>query len=127
MDNKSTKFIYGDITEKIISAIYDVFHKLGFGHPEKFYHRALEKEFIKRDLKFVIECYGKILYDGEIIGRYYLDFLVEDKIAVELKVRRELYDTDWIQLLNYIKAKDLRVGILAVFTKIKPEIKRVVN
>ena len=127
MGDRNSKFIYGDITEKIISAIYDVFYKLGFGHPEKFYHRALEKEFKKRKLSYQKECYGKILYDGEVIGRYYLDFLVEDKIAVEVKVRRELYDTDWIQLLNYIKAKDLRVGILAVFTKVEPVIKRVIN
>ena len=127
MGTGGEKFIHGDITEKIVLSVYNVFNQLKYGHPVKIYQKALALEFDKQGLKYQKECYGKILYDGKIIGRYYLDFLVEDKVAVELKVRREVYDTDWIQLLNYIKSKDLRVGILAVFTKFEPKIKRLVN
>lgn len=53
--------------------------------------------------------------------------MIDDKVAVELKVRREVYESDWIQLLNYLKAKDLRVGLLIVFTKQGVAVKRLVN
>lgn len=61
------------------------------------------------------------------MGRYFLDFLIDDKIAVEIKVRREIYEIDWIQLLNYLKANSLKVGLLIVFTKYGVKIKRVAN
>ena len=56
-----------------------------------------------------------------------VNFLIESKVAIELKVRRELYDTDWIQLLNYLKAKNIKVGLLIVIAKKNLIIKRLVN
>lgn len=121
------KYLYQDVTDKIIGACFDVYNKLGYGYPEKVYHRALEKEFNKRKLEYKRELYGKILYDGDIVGRYFLDFIVESKVALEIKVRREIYESDWIQLLNYLKSKDLKAGLLIVFSKFELKIKRVVN
>ena len=121
------ELLYKDLTSKILSAVYDVFENLGYGYKEKIYQNALEKELLKRNLTFARECYGKILYDGEVVGKYYLDFLVEDTVAVELKVRRELFDSDKVQLLEYLKAKHLKVGLLVVFSKEKPIVKRFIN
>lgn len=104
-----------------------IFLELGYGYPEKIYQKALEKELKKQKIPYKRECYSKILYDGEVVGRYFLDFLIEDKIAVKLKVRREIYECDWIQLLNYLKARELRVGLLIVFQKHGVKVKRVVN
>lgn len=121
------KYLHQDLTDKIIGACFDIYNKLGYGYPEKVYQKALENELKKRKLSFKRELYGKILYDGDIVGKYYLDFLVEDKIAVEFKVRREIYESDWIQLLNYLKSENLNVGLLIVFSKYELKIKRVIN
>ncbi len=118
---------YKDITSKVISAAFQIFEVMGYGYPEKAYQRALELELSKRGLAFKRECYGKIMYDGEFVGKYFLDFLVENKVAVELKVRREMYDSDVVQLLGYLKSHNIKVGLLIVFAKQKPVIKRLVN
>lgn len=121
------KLLHEDLTARIIKCCFSIYNELGYGYPEKVYQSALTIDFNKAGIKFQKESYSKILYDGKIVGRFYLDFLVEDKIALELKVRREMYDTDWIQLLNYLKAKNLQVGILVVFTNKTVLIKRVAN
>lgn len=121
------KLLYEELTEKIIKSCFDVYNQMGYGYPEKTYQKALETEFNKKKLDYKRELYSKILYDGKVVGRFFLDFLVEDKVALELKVRRQMYDTDWIQLLNYLKAKHLQVGILTVFTNKTVLIKRVAN
>lgn len=121
------QFLYGDITDKILNSAYKVYNELGYGHPEKVYQDALAVDFEKNKINFRRESYSKILYDREVVGKYFLDFLVEDKIAVEIKVRRELYKSDWLQLLNYLKATSKRVGILIVFAKEGLKIKRVMN
>lgn len=124
---RGKKFLYGDLTEKIIALVFKVYHNLDYGHPEKVYQEALSVELNKEKISYTREQFAKIMYDGHIIGRYFLDFLIEGKVAVELKVRRELYDTDWIQLLNYLKATGIKVGILIVIAKDGLKIKRVMN
>ncbi len=121
------QFLFQDLTKNIIGACFCIYRVLGYGKPEKIYQKALEIELQKRMINFSREKYGRIKYDGQIIGRYYLDFLVEDKIAIELKVRREVYESDWIQLLNYLKSEKLKLGLLIVFTKYGLKIKRVIN
>lgn len=125
MENES--YIYSEQTNKIIGLCYKVYNKLGYGHLEKIYQKALATEFDKNQVVFRREVFGKIKYDGEVIGRYYLDFLIDDKIALEIKVRREIYESDWMQLLNYLKSKNLKLGLLIVFSKGKVKIKRVIN
>lgn len=121
------ELLYKDLTEQIIAICFQVYNQIGYGYPEKIYQKAIELEFKKIGIDYKREVYSKILYDGQIVGKFFLDFLVDGKVALELKVRRNIYESDWIQLLNYLKATDLKVGILAVFTKYKVEIKRVVN
>lgn len=121
------QLLYGDITDQIIGAAYRVHNELGYGHPEKIYQNCLAVELDKINLNYKRECFSKVVYDNTVVGKYFLDFLVDDKVAVELKVRRNLFKSDWMQLLNYLKAKDLKVGILIVFSKEGLKIKRVVN
>lgn len=124
---KDSDFLHGDITRQLINAARRIFDELGYGHPEKIYQRAFEKELNNHKKDYKRECYSRVLYDGETVGKYFLDFLVENKVAVELKVRREIYESDWIQLLNYLKARDLRVGLLIVFAKQGVVVKRLGN
>ena len=80
-----------DLTEKIIKIAFDVFNEFGYGLPERVCQRAFAIELEKAKIKFKKECYGAIKYGGKIVGKYFIDFLIEDKIAVELKIRNELY------------------------------------
>jgi GxxExxY protein len=127
MANDKSQYLYSNETDQIIGICYKVLNALGYGHPEKVYHRSIEKEFKKVGLKYRHEAYHKIKYDNEVVGRYFLDFVVGDKIAVEVKVRREIFETDWRQLLNYLKATNLELGLLIVFSKDGIKIKRVIN
>jgi GxxExxY protein len=121
------KFLYGDLTGALIHIANKIFNDIGYGYREKIYQKAFEKELSKNCIQYRREAYSKILYDGEVLGRFYLDFLIENKIAVELKVRREVYESDWVQLLNYLKSEDLKVGLLIVISKHGVVVKRLVN
>ena len=124
---KEQEYLFEDLSEKLIGFAFKIFKEMGYGHPEKIYQKCFESELANSNIVYQREKYSKIKYDGQVVGRYFLDFLIDDKIAVELKVRREIYENDWIQLLNYLKAKNLKVGLLLVFTKSKVVIKRLVN
>ena len=121
------KYLYQDLTGRIIALCFKIHNQLGYGCPEKIYQKALEIELADCQIPFKREVYSKILYGGKIAGRFFLDFLVDDKVAVELKVRRNVYESDWIQLLNYLKSTNKKLGILIVFTREKVQIKRVIN
>lgn len=121
------EYLYQELTQHIIGLCFKIHNQLGYGCPEKVYQKALELEFREANIPFKRECYSKILYGGKIAGRFYLDFLIDDKIALELKVRRNIYESDWIQLLNYLKSTGKELGILAVFTESKVQIKRIIN
>jgi GxxExxY protein len=67
------------------------------------------------------------LFDGQEVGKYFVDFEIEDKIAVELKIRNEIYWTHLNQLLNYLKSEKLKIGLLLAISKNGVLIKRLVN
>lgn len=115
------------ITSKIIASAYEVYDELGYGLREKTYQKAFAASFKSKDIDFKRECYGQIVFNGQPIGKYFLDFLVEGEVALELKVRSQIYQTDINQLLDYIKSKKLKVGLLIVVTKNGIKIKRLVN
>jgi len=112
-----------DITEKIIRAFLTVYDKIGYGFREKVYVGAVKIELDKLGLKSVRELPIKVKYDGALVGEYLADLLVEEKVLVEFKANRELTGADEMQLLNYLKATDLRVGLVLNFGE-KAEFKR---
>ena len=99
--DKNIKKEYPDseLTSKIINCAFKVFNTLGYGLLERVYQAAMAKELEASKLHFKRECYGSIKYYDQIIGKYFLDFLVEDKVAVEFKVRNNQYKSDEKQLL----------------------------
>jgi len=112
-----------DLTDKIIKVFYRVYSKLGYGFLEKVYENAmsigLKKEGIPASPQFPI----KLLYEGEVVGEYFADILVNNQVFVEVKAGKSLSAENEAQLLNYLKATDLEVGLLLNFGP-KPEIKR---
>jgi GxxExxY protein len=108
---------YKDITEKIIGASFEVHKFLGNGFQEVIYQRALAWELSKAGLTFAREIEQDIFYKDlqEPIGTRRADFVVEGKVLVELKATIELQDVHLAQVLNYLKAYKLEVGLLINF------------
>jgi GxxExxY protein len=112
-----------EITEKIIQAFYKVYNTLGYGFLEKVYLNAMYIELIA--IGFKVEKEKKILvyYLGNVVGDYQADLIVEDIIVVELKANNILVEENEHQLVNYLKATTIEIGLLLNFGK-KPQIKR---
>ena len=125
-DENKNEFPEKDLTEKIIGIAFQTQNEVGIGYSEKIYQNAYEHYLKKSGLDYKRESYCKLVVDGKIIGSYRLDFLVEDKIVVELKTRDTIYDKDVHQILNYLKFKRIKVGLLLYFGNFKVKIKRVV-
>ena len=106
---------HSDITEKIIKEAYYVYNKLGFGFLEKVYENALVLRLRKMGLLIKAQYPINVKFDGQIIGKYAADILVEDKVIVELKAVKEIRDIHEVQLINYLKATGIEVGLLINF------------
>mgnify|MGYP001559323336 CR=1 FL=1 len=116
-----------DLTGKIIECAITVHKKLGPGFLESIYQTALPMELEKYGLKVEIQKEIKIYYDNREIGIHRLDLIVNDLVIVELKAVKEFDDSHLAQLLSYLKATDLSVGLLLNFAKPVLDIKRVVH
>jgi GxxExxY protein len=115
-----------DITYGINGAVFEVNRVLGSGFLEKVYENALLLELRKRGLKAESQVPIKVLYKGNTVGDYSADILVEEKVIVELKTVEALDNVHEAQLLNYLKATGIQVGLLVNFKHPKAEIKRMV-
>ena len=119
-----SKYKHSDITEQIIKGFYKVYNILGYGFLEKVYENALAIELKEQGLLVVRQAPIKVYYREELIGEYYADLLVAGKVIVELKTAEALTEQHHAQLLNYLKATEIQVGLLLNFGPNKPEVKR---
>ena len=121
--SKMEEYLHKELSSIIISAFYDVYNELGYGFLEKVYENALRDELVKRKLE--VECQKpiKVFYKENPVGEYFADLIVNNKVILELKARETLCKEHELQLINYLKATKLEVGLLLNFG-IKPEIKR---
>jgi len=117
MQNKTEKLIHPELSYVIVGILYEVYNELGNGYQEKYYQRAISKEFASKQIKFKEQLPIKLRYKGDYLGIYYLDFLVEDKIILEIKNSSKFYPKDIKQVIGYLKATGLELGILACFSK----------
>ena len=115
--------LHEEITSDIINAFYHVYNTLVYGFLEKVYENALAKELAKRGHAIKQQVPIQVLYEGETVGEYFADILVDDKVILELKVAEEIAETHEAQLINYLKATDAQVGLLLNFGP-KAEFKR---
>ena len=117
------QFKYQDITEKIIKGFYNVYNSLGYGFLERVYENAMMIELKSLNLNCEKQKQIKVFYKNENVGEYYADIIVEDKVIIELKAAEGIVDEHEHQLLNYLKATEIEVGLLLNFGK-KPQFKR---
>lgn len=118
---------YAEITERIIGCAFKVHSTLANGFQEVIYQRALEIELEKCGLTFFREFEMPIYYDGIQIGTRRVDFLVNEKISVELKAIIKLEDVHLAQAMNYLEAYNLEIGLLINFGAKSMEFKRLTN
>jgi GxxExxY protein len=123
MNNNGNGFLYNDLTEKIIGCAYRVYNELGSGFLEKIYENALKIELEEEGLRVSQQEKIDVHYKGILIGDYIADLLVEDKIIIELKAVNELATVHENQLVNYLKATGMKLGLLINFGN-KLKIKR---
>ncbi|MFH1564462.1 MAG: GxxExxY protein [bacterium] len=114
---------HSELTKKIISCFYQVYNTLGYGFLEKVYENSLIKELNKNGLKPVQQMPIKVYYEGELVGDYFADIVVENLVILELKAQELLCPENEAQLLNYLKATKYEIGLLLNFGT-KPEIRR---
>ena len=115
-----------DLTYKINGAIFKVNKVLGAGFMEKVYENALMVEFRNIGLNAKAQVPISVKYEGEIVGEYFADIVVEDKVVLELKAVEYLEPIHEAQLLNYLNATEYNIGLLVNFTYPKAIIKRFV-
>ena len=114
---------HADLTDKILGAFFKVYNTLGYGFVEKVYENALAIELRKLGLKVEQQKGIIVYYNGQIVGDYLADIITCDAVLLELKAVRTLTEEHEAQLLNYLKATTIEVGLLLNFGP-KPEYRR---
>ena len=112
-----------ELTDKIIAAFYDVYYDLGYGFLENVYQNALYKELMRRGYACEAQKAIEVYHKGDVVGKYYADILVNNRVILELKSADSLTKTHESQLMNYLKATDIEVGLLLNFGP-QPSFKR---
>ena len=121
--NLNDKYLHSALTSIIIKAYYNVYNKLGHGFLEKVYENAMMIELKKFDLNCEKQKSITVVYDKEIVGEYFADIIVNDCIILELKAAECLMEEHEAQLINYLRATNIEVGLLLNFGK-EAEFKR---
>ena len=104
-----------ELTEQIIGAYYDVYNGLGYGFLEKVYVNALVHQLQKRGLQVGKQHKIHVFFDGVLIGEYFADLVIENRVILEIKAANTLADEHVAQLMNYLKATTCEVGFVLNF------------
>lgn len=121
----NTDLKHGLITDQILRVFYDVYNDLAHGFLESVYHRALLIALRAKGLKVCSRVDIPVWFRGQQVGRFEADILVEECVLLELKAARMLDSSHHAQLLNYLRATEIEVGLLLNFGE-KPEFKRLI-
>lgn len=116
-------YLHQDLTDRIIQSFYRVYNHLGFGFLEKVYQNALFHELRKAGLTTEAQKPIKVFYEDVLVGEYYADLIVSDLVILELKAAESIAPEHELQLINYLKATDMEVGLLLNFGQ-KPGVRR---
>ncbi len=122
-----TDLVYPELSYKIIGCAYDLFNEAGGGHKESVYQKGLGFSFNKQKLNFKEQVYFPVTFNDVVIGRNYFDFLLDDKIVVELKSLNKFTKAHYDQVLNYLNVSGLKLALLITFASDEVRYKRVIN
>ncbi|MEO6589222.1 MAG: GxxExxY protein [Pyrinomonadaceae bacterium] len=119
--------LYEDTTKKILEACFEVGNELGFGYLESVYEKALLIALRQKGLRAENQVPLKVKFRGEVVGEFFVDILIEEKVLVELKVANGLSKENYAQVINYLKATEIEVGLLINFGTPRIEYRRFTN
>lgn len=117
------ELLHKDLTDQILKAFYDVYNELGYGFLEKVYQNSLYLELKSRGFDVKAQGQIKVFYKGFEVGEYFADLIVNDLVILELKAKDYIIEEFEWQLVNYLRATPIEVGLLLNFGK-QPEFKR---
>ncbi len=121
------KVIYKNLSYKIVGVLYEVYNELGYGYQEKIYENAIAKSLLENGIHYKRQAPYKIVFHGEIIGRNYIDFIINDRIVLEIK-RGDYFSRKNIeQIKKYLAVTGMKLAILAHFTSSGVKIFRAFN
>lgn len=119
--------LYPELSYQVIGILFDVFTNLGYGYKENQYQKAIEIALSSIPLDYKSQLPVIVSFKDKFVTTVYLDFLIENKIVLEIKRGNMFLKKDIDQVFNYLKAINLKLGILARFTKDGVKFKRIIN
>ena len=121
------ELVYPNLSYKLVGILYKVYNELGGGYQERIYQAAVRDELINQKIGFLEQATANLYYKGSKIGAYRLDFIIEHKIVLELKINPSFTSRDILQVLGYLKQSKLKLGILASFNRRGIHFKRILK
>lgn len=121
------ELVYPELSYKIVGILFEVYNTMGPGLHEKNYQRAISVGFENKNLDFREQVYTPLIFQDNKVGSYFLDFLVENKIVLEIKKGDRFSRNNIEQILAYLKSNNLKLGMLVNFGKNELKYKRIVN
>lgn len=122
-----TELVFREITHEIIGSAFEVHNEIGGGHKEHIYQKSLAICLRKRGLKVEEQVRVDLMIHDEKIGMYYLDFLINDKVVIEIKSSKFFRQSDFRQTVSYLQSLNKKLGLLIAFTPTGVRYKRVLN
>ena len=122
-----SELLFPDLSYKIVGYLFEVHNRLGGKFEEKYYQRAMEQLLRRDNLSYKRELKANIYFENEKIGKYFLDFLIDDRIVLELKTVPKLLPMHFKQVRSYLQVKKLELGILPNFRGDRLTYKRILN
>ena len=117
--------LHSELTEKIIGTFYEVYNQLGFGFLESVYQKAMIIALKQTGFEAIAEAPIRVSFRGHEVGSFYADLLVEKRVILELKAARAIESAHEAQILNYLRASDVEVGLLLNFGP-RPQVRRLI-
>ncbi len=121
------RIVQAELSYQIVGILFAVHNELGNRYQEKYYQRAVEEGLKQADLKFDKELRVDLEFNGKKIGKYYLDFLIEDTVVLEIKAIPRIRPKDYKQVLAYLVSNNIELGMLANFRPDRLSYKRILN
>jgi GxxExxY protein len=125
MIKADNNYLHSELTDKIIGFAYDVYNQLGYGFLEKVYENAMMIKLSQKELEAQQQVPINVHFEGHIVGEYCADILVNKRVIVEFKAVSALSKSHEVQLVNYLKATGVKVGLLINFGEKLKVIRRV--
>ncbi|MBI3501717.1 MAG: GxxExxY protein [Bacteroidetes bacterium] len=119
--------VYPELSFEIVGCAFEVYNELGFGHSEKVYQKALSVSFKNHKINYKEQVYFPVKFKNELVGKGFCDFIIDEKIIVELKKEDRFSKSNIDQVNQYLKSSNLKLALLINYTSTGAIFKRLVN